>query len=94
MVREGGAQPEPGNCRSRRRRGRDRERGGGGGEREFQGGGQEQQFQGEPIDVEGLLDLRDEGHGFLRAGGYLATAKDVHVSLSQVRRFAPARATT
>ena len=83
----GGAQPEPGNRRSRRRRGRDRERGGGG-EREFQGGGQEQQYQGEPIDVEGLLDLRDEGYGFLRAGGYLATAKDVYVSLSQVRRFA------
>jgi transcription termination factor Rho len=76
---------EPGNRRSRRRRGRDRERGG---EREFQGGGQEQQYQGEPIDVEGLLDLRDEGYGFLRAGGYLATAKDVYVSLSQVRRFA------
>ena len=83
----GGAQPEPGNRRSRRRRGRDRERGGGG-EREFQGGGQEPQYQGEPIDVEGMLDLRDEGYGFLRAGGYLATANDVYVSLSQVRRFA------
>ena len=82
---QGGGQPEPGNRRSRRRRGRDRDRGG---EREFQGGGQEQQYQGEPIEVEGLLDLRDEGYGFLRAGGYLATAKDVYVSLSQVRRFA------
>jgi transcription termination factor Rho len=81
----GGNQPEPGNRRSRRRRGRDRDRGG---DREFQGGGQEQQFQGEPIDVEGLLDLRDEGYGFLRSGGYLASSKDVYVSLSQVRRFA------
>jgi transcription termination factor Rho len=80
----GGHQPEPGNRRSRRRRGRDRDRG----DREFQGGSQEQQFQGEPIEVEGLLDLRDEGYGFLRAGGYLASSKDVYVSLSQVRRFA------
>ena len=32
----------------------------------------EREFQGEPIEVEGLLDLRDEGYGFLRATGYLA----------------------
>jgi transcription termination factor Rho len=59
-------------------------------------GGQEQmgsdprptEYQGEPIVVEGLLDLRDEGYGFLRAGGYLPAQKDVYVSASQVRRFA------
>ena len=28
-------------------------------------------FQGEPVEVEGLLDLRDEGYGFLRLNGYL-----------------------
>jgi transcription termination factor Rho len=38
--------------------------------------------------VQGLLDLRDEGYGFLRAGGYLPGPKDVYVSASQVRRFA------
>ena len=27
---------------------------------------------GEPIDIQGLLDLRDEGYGFLRTTGYLA----------------------
>jgi transcription termination factor Rho len=76
---------EPGNRRSRRRRGRDRERG----DRPFQEQGErEPQFQGEPVPVEGLLDLRDEGYGFLRATGYLASQKDVYVSLSQVRRFA------
>src|SRR5947207_1878981 len=88
----GGSDGEPGNRRSRRRRGRDRERGGGGGgggEREFQGqGGPEQPYTGELIPAEGLLDLRDEGYGFLRAGGYMPGQRDVYVSLSQVRRFA------
>ncbi|MET0275776.1 MAG: transcription termination factor Rho, partial [Acidimicrobiia bacterium] len=46
------------------------------------------EFQGDPIEAEGLLDLRDEGYGFLRAGGYLPGTKDVYVSASQVRRFA------
>src|SRR3954471_7825815 len=81
----GGAVAEPGNRRSRRRRGRDRERG----DRQPQEqGDREQQFQGEPVPVNGLLDLRDEGYGFLRTGGYLSSGKDVYVSLSQVRRFA------
>jgi transcription termination factor Rho len=84
---------EPGNRRNRRRRGRDRDGGGSGGgggrgERDLQGGGQEQQYTGEPIPVAGLLDLRDEGFGFLRTTGYLASQKDVYVSISQVRRFA------
>ena len=86
----GGADSELGNRRSnRRRRGRDRQ-GGGGGERELQGagGGQEQQYQGELIPVRGLLDLRDEGYGFLRCDGYLPSNKDVYVSISQARRFA------
>ena len=40
------------------------------------------------MEVEGLLELRDEGYGFLRTTGYLAGARDVYVSASQVRRFA------
>ncbi|HZU73737.1 MAG TPA: transcription termination factor Rho [Acidimicrobiales bacterium] len=82
---------EPGNRRNRRRRGRDRDRGGDRGERgerDLQGGGQEQQFHGEPVPVKGLLDLRDEGFGFLRTSGYLPSTRDVYVSISQVRRFA------
>jgi transcription termination factor Rho len=78
------------NRRRRRRRGRDRdgrpEQGGGGG-----GGGQREsrneEYTGELIDIEGLLDLRDEGYGFLRASGYLAGRSDAYVSASQVRRF-------
>jgi transcription termination factor Rho len=66
-----------GNRRRRRRRGRDRQQ-----------DGEQREFQGEPVPTEGLLDLRDEGYGFLRATSYLPGAKDVYVSASQVRRFA------
>jgi len=68
--------PEPGN-RRRRRRGRDRDR-----ERQ-----PEEAWQGEPVDVEGLLDLRDEGYGFLRVKGYLPSKEDTYVSVKQVRQF-------
>jgi transcription termination factor Rho len=84
---QGGGGPvgqiEPGNRRGRRRRGRDRERGG----QEPQGGGQEVAWQGELVPVRGLLDLRDEGYGFLRTSGYLPSSKDVYISVSQARRF-------
>jgi transcription termination factor Rho len=91
-----GGQNEPNNRRSRRRRGRERVPGPGGqgqgqgqgGDRELQGGSQEGSYQGELITVRGLLDLRDEGYGFVRADGYLPSSKDVYVSISQARRFA------
>jgi transcription termination factor Rho len=79
---------EPGNRRNSRRR-RGRERSGPGAEREFQGGsGQEGPYHGELVEVRGLLDLRDEGYGFVRCDGYLPSSKDVYVSISQARRFA------
>jgi transcription termination factor Rho len=88
----GGNPNDPANRRGRRRRGRERTgpggTGSGGGERELQGGGQEAQYQGELVPVSGLLDLRDEGYGFVRAEGYLPSARDVYVSISQARRFA------
>jgi len=75
---------EAGNRRGRRRRGRERTVGG-----ELQGGAnQESAYQGELVEVRGLLDLRDEGYGFLRCDGYLPSNKDVYVSISQARRFA------
>ncbi|HEY1443720.1 MAG TPA: transcription termination factor Rho [Acidimicrobiales bacterium] len=83
--RQGGGDGEVGNRRSRRRRGR--ERGGQGGELQG-GGGQDQPYTGELVEVKGMLDLRDEGYGFLRCEGYLPSTKDVYVSISQARRFA------
>jgi transcription termination factor Rho len=76
---------DAGNRRGRRRRGRERgERG------EAQGGAQESSstWQGELVPVKGLLDLREEGYGFLRTSGYLASNRDVYVSVSQARKFA------
>ena len=61
---------EPGN-RRRRRRGRDRER--------------DDNWQGEPVPCEGILDLRDEGYGFLRTTGPLPSNDDVYVAAKQVR---------
>ncbi|HXB38240.1 MAG TPA: transcription termination factor Rho [Acidimicrobiales bacterium] len=87
---QGGGQSdgEVGNRRSRRRRGRERGgQGGGGGELQG-GGGQDQPYTGELVEVKGMLDLRDEGYGFLRCEGYLPSTKDVYVSISQARRFA------
>ncbi len=82
--RQGGGDGEVGNRRSRRRRGRERGQGG-----ELQGGGgQDQPYTGEMVEVKGMLDLRDEGYGFLRCEGYLPSSKDVYVSISQARRFA------
>jgi len=82
--RQSGGDGEVGNRRSRRRRGRDRGQQGG----ELQGGGQDQPYTGELVEVKGMLDLRDEGYGFLRCEGYLPSSKDVYVSISQARRFA------
>src|SRR5581483_3481116 len=71
---------ETGN-RRRRRRGRDRDR-------DRPGSGQpEEPFTGEPVEVEGYLDLRDEGYGFLRVNGYLPSKEDVYVSVKQARQF-------
>ena len=92
-AREGFAE---GRSRRRRRRGRDR----GGFEGAPSDGGQHQPRErerereprpvepaGEPIEVQGLLEIRDEGYGFMRTGGFLAGRSDVYVSASQIRRF-------
>jgi transcription termination factor Rho len=84
-----------GNRRRRRRRGRDRDRPGGTGgsvsgvssERGERSESGREDFTGELIDLQGLLDLREEGYGFLRTSGYLAGRNDAYVSASQVRRF-------
>ena len=38
-------------------------------------------------DVTGILDLRDEGFGFIRLGGFLPSPRDVYVPVSMVRKF-------
>jgi transcription termination factor Rho len=78
---------EGGNRRRRRRRGRDRDRGGDGRPDRPDRPDRNEDYTGDLIDVQGLLDLRDEGYGFLRTSGYVAGRNDAYVSASQVRRF-------
>ncbi len=49
--------------------------------------GADQPYAGELLDIEGLLDLRDDGYGFLRSRGYHPSPQDVYVSINQVRRY-------
>ena len=62
---------EEGNRRSRRR-GRGRDDG---------------PIAGETVHCDGLLDLRDEGYGFLRTNGPLPSADDVYIAARQVRQY-------
>jgi transcription termination factor Rho len=71
------ADGEPGN-RRRRRRGRNRG---------AEAAPPTEEFTGDPVDVEGLLDLREEGYGFLRVKGSLPSKDDIYVSVKQVRQF-------
>jgi transcription termination factor Rho len=78
IPRADGRREEPNSRRSRRRRGKDR------GER----GSEAETLQvQELIDVFGVLDLRDEGYGFLRANGRLSSPRDAYVPASMVRKF-------
>jgi len=65
---------DPGN-RRRRRRGRDRDQ------------GPEEPWEGEPVQVDGHVDLRDEGYGFLRTNGFKPSKADAYLSVKQVRQF-------
>ncbi len=73
-----------GNRRRRRRRGRDRDRQG---DDLGQQQGSNDNWDGEPVDVTGYLDLRDEGYGFLRVKGFLPSHDDVYVSVKQTRQL-------
>ncbi len=67
-----------------RRQGRDRFEGGGGGGSMPK---DDAPYSGDLIDVEGIVDLRDDGYGFLRVKGYHASSGDVYISINNVRRF-------
>jgi transcription termination factor Rho len=78
---------DPGLGNGRRRRRRNREKPTRPAEREFTAQTTEVAYTGELVPCSGLLDLREEGYGFLRTNGYLASATDVYVSITQVRRY-------
>ncbi|MEZ5228239.1 MAG: hypothetical protein R2710_16675 [Acidimicrobiales bacterium] len=70
-----GDEPDSGNRRRRRRgRGRDRDE-------------MNEPVVNEPIEVAGILDLRDDGYGFIRVDGLLPSKDDVYVPVKLVRQF-------
>ncbi|MCL4434188.1 MAG: transcription termination factor Rho [Actinobacteria bacterium] len=82
---QGQGQPaSSGGRRNRRKRGKERSDRP---DREMQSTPAES-YDGELAVASGILDLREEGYGFLRSDGYLPSAKDVYVSISQVKKFA------
>ncbi len=44
-------------------------------------------LQGDDDIVSGILEVLEEGYGFLRGENYLSTPKDVYISPTQIRRF-------
>jgi transcription termination factor Rho len=90
----GQRQDDDGDGRSRRRR---RRRKGGRGEIGPQGDdveiveradrGEGEPTSNEPVAVQGYLDLRDEGYGFLRVKGYLPSRDDAYVPVKLTRQY-------
>jgi transcription termination factor Rho len=85
---------EDGESRNKRRRRRRKNRGGP--DAGPQGEDREQQFDDdqppqslsmEPVMVEGYLDLRDEGYGFIRVNNYLASKSDSYVPVKLSRQY-------
>lgn len=79
-----------GGRRRRRRRGKGpRDEGPQGDDREYiqREGGEGGSFEPVNVDVEGYLDLRDEGYGFLRVKGYLPSRDDAYISVKQTRQY-------
>ena len=46
-----------------------------------------EELEEEKIEVEGILDIAEDGFGFLRFDNFLTSSKDIYVSPSQIRRF-------
>lgn len=70
---DGGSEPAN---RRRRRRGRDRSRDDG-----------QIEWDGKTTPVEGALDLREEGFGFLRIDGAMPSVEDIYVPIKLVRQY-------
>ena len=71
----------------RRRRGRNGRDEGPQGDDRYDTGEQNENFSTDPVKVEGYLDLRDEGYGFLRIGGYQPTREDAYIPVKLTRQF-------
>ena len=92
QQRDGEQRDDDGDGRNRRRR-RRRKNGRGfdgpqGDDREsFDGEESSGPVSNEPVAVEGYLDMRDEGYGFVRVNNYLASKQDAYVPVKLSRQF-------
>ena len=72
--------------RKRRRRGRDRDRQVTVGQ-DAVADRLSENYTGELIEIEGFLDLADQGYGYIRAKGYLPSPDDVYVPVNRVKQL-------
>jgi transcription termination factor Rho len=94
---QGGGNNQGGNqndneSRSKRRRRRRKNRGGNGqdgpqGEDRELLDSDDEPVSNEPVKVDGYLDMRDEGYGFLRVNNYLASKSDAYIPVKLARQF-------
>ena len=88
--RQDGQRDADGESRNRRRRRRRK-----GGRPEDGPQGEDREFfddddapiSNEPVQVDGYLDMRDEGYGFVRVNNYLSSKKDAYVPVRMSRQY-------
>jgi transcription termination factor Rho len=92
--REPRDQGDDGEGRNKRRRRRRKKGGGGGIEAGPQGEDRELideesgvPISNEPVKIDGYVDLRDEGYGFLRVNGYLSSKTDSYIPVKLSRQY-------
>jgi len=89
--RQEGPRDADGESRNRRRRRRRKggrpEDGPQGEDREFFDDDDDTPVSNEPVPVDGYLDMRDEGYGFVRVNNYLASKKDAYVPVRMSRQY-------
>jgi transcription termination factor Rho len=89
--RQDGPRDADGESRNRRRRRRRKggrpEDGPQGEDREFFDDDDDTPVSNEPVPVDGYLDMRDEGYGFVRVNNYLASKKDAYVPVRMSRQY-------
>ena len=73
--------------RRRRRKGRGGQDGPQGEDRDLLDADEEVPTSNEPVKVDGYLDMRDEGYGFLRVNNYLASKSDSYIPVKLSRQF-------
>ncbi len=91
-ARDQDQRDDDGESRNRRRRRRRKSNGRPfdgpqGDDREVAEGEESISFSNEPVAVEGYLDMRDEGYGFVRVNNYLASKQDAYVPVKLSRQF-------